>query len=45
MTLHTNGITAEVIRDTMPPYHLSPDLLAVMFAAVPAPLPTVAMAW
>jgi hypothetical protein len=36
MTLPTNGITAEVIREIMPPYQLSADLLAAMFAAVPA---------
>ena len=28
MSIPTNGITPEVIRGVMPPYHLSPDLLA-----------------
>ncbi len=45
MTLPTNGITPEVIRSVMPPYTLSTDLLAAMFAAVPAPPPTATMAW
>ena len=35
MTLPSNGITADLIRDIMPPYHLSADLLAGTFAALP----------
>jgi hypothetical protein len=38
MSLPSNGIPPEVIRETMPPYSLSADLLAATFAAVPAPL-------
>ncbi len=45
MAITTNGITAEVIRDAMPPYQLSSDLLAAMFAAVPAPPPDATAAW
>ena len=37
MSLVTNGITAEVIREMMPPYHLSADLLEATFAALPPP--------
>ena len=37
MSLAGNGITAEVIRGTMPPYHLSADLLEATFAALPPP--------
>jgi hypothetical protein len=37
MSIATNGITAEVIRGTMPPYHLSADLLEATFAALPPP--------
>ena len=37
MSLASNGITAEVIRGTMPPYHLSADLLEATFAALPPP--------
>ena len=37
MSLATNGITAEVIREMMPPYHLSADLLEATFAALPPP--------
>ena len=35
----SNGITPEDIRDFMPPYRLSPDLLARTFRALPAPPP------
>jgi hypothetical protein len=35
MTLPSNGITADLIRDILPPYHLSADLLAGTFAALP----------
>ena len=45
MTLPTNGITADVIRDIMPPYHLDTDLLGAMFAAIPPPPPGASMAW
>ncbi len=45
MTLPTNGIAPEIIRAVMPPYELSTDLLAAMFAAVPAPPPAATMAW
>jgi hypothetical protein len=37
MTVPSNGITAGVIRDIMPPYTLSNDLLAATFATLPAP--------
>ena len=37
MSLATNGITASVIREMMPPYHLSADLLGATFAALPPP--------
>jgi hypothetical protein len=37
MTLPSNGITAEVIREMMPPYALSTDLLAATFAVLPPP--------
>jgi hypothetical protein len=39
------GITPEVIRGFMPPYHLSPDLLAATIAALPAPPPNTTTAW
>jgi hypothetical protein len=45
MSLPSNGITADVIRETMPPYSLSADLLAATFAAVPAPPPDATVAW
>ncbi len=35
----SNGITAEVIRDIMPPYRLDPDLMAATVAALPPPPP------
>jgi len=44
MTLPTNGITADVIREAMPPYQLDTDLLATMLAAVPPPPPDTSMA-
>ena len=37
MSLITNGITGDVIREMMPPYRLSPDLLEATFAALPPP--------
>src|ERR1700733_4714105 len=45
MTIPSNGITPEVIRGVMPPYHLSPDLLAATIAALPAPPPDTTTAW
>jgi hypothetical protein len=36
---------AEIIRDTLPRYRLSADLLAAMFASIPAPLPHATTAW
>ena len=45
MTLPTNGITADVIRDIMPPYQLNTDLLGAMLAAVPPPPAGAATAW
>jgi hypothetical protein len=39
MSEPSNGITAEVIRGVMPPYHLSADLLQATFAALPRPPP------
>ncbi len=37
MSLVTNGITSDVIREMMPPYHLSNDLLEATFAALSPP--------
>src|ERR1017187_8648915 len=45
MTPPTNGITPEVIREMMPPYHLSADLLAAAFASIPPPSPDATQAW
>ena len=45
MTTPSNGITPEIIRGVMPPYHLSPDLLAATIAALPAPPPDTTTAW
>ena len=39
MSSPSNGITPDVIREIMPPYRLSPDLLAATMAAFPAPPP------
>ncbi len=44
MSLITNGITSDVIREIMPPYQLSPDLLEATFAALPRP-PDASPAW
>ena len=41
----SNGITPDVIRDAMPPYELSTDLLEAIFDAIPAPPPHTSMAW
>ena len=45
MTPPTNGITADVIRDVMPPYELSADLLAAALASIPRPPPGATQAW
>src|ERR1700733_8536231 len=45
MSLPSNGITQEVIREMMPPYYLSPDLLEAMFAAMPPPPPDASATW
>jgi hypothetical protein len=45
MATASNGITPEVIRDFMPPYHLSADLLAATIAALPRPPPGSTAAW
>jgi hypothetical protein len=45
MTLPSNGITPDVIREMMPPYHFSPDLLEATFAALPPPPPDASAAW
>src|SRR5271165_21303 len=45
MTIPSNGITPEVIREMMPPYHLSQDLLEGTFAALPPPPPDATPAW
>jgi len=45
MSLITNGITPDVIREMMPPYHLSSDLLEATFAAFPPPPPDATAAW
>jgi hypothetical protein len=45
MSLPSSGITANVIREMVPPYHLSPDLLAATLAALPPPPPGASAAW
>jgi hypothetical protein len=45
MATPSNGIPPEVIRDFMPPYHLSHDLLAATIAALPRPPPGSTTAW
>ena len=45
MTLPTNGLTAEVFRQAMPPYQLSADLLTDMFTAIAAPPRGATVAW
>ncbi len=45
MSLASNGITPDVIREMMPPYHLSPDLLEATFAALPPPPPAASPPW
>jgi hypothetical protein len=45
MSLITNGITPDVIREIMPAYRLSPDLLVATFSAFPPPPPDATAAW
>jgi hypothetical protein len=45
MSIPSNGSTADVIREMMPPYHLSTDLLQGTFRALPAPPPDATTAW
>jgi hypothetical protein len=45
MSVPSSGITANVIREMMPPYHLSPDLLEATLAALPPPPPDAPAAW
>ncbi len=45
MALPSNGITADVIRDVMPPYRLDPDLMASTVAALPPPPQDTTTAW
>jgi len=41
----SNGITPEVIRDFMPPYHLRADLLEATILALPRPPPDALATW
>ena len=45
MSQPSNGITPEVLRDIMPPYELSADLLQATLAAIPRPPPNATTAW
>jgi hypothetical protein len=45
MSQPSNGITPEVIRGAMPPFHLSADLLAATIAAMPPPPPDASQPW
>jgi len=45
MSIASNGITPEVIREMMPPYHLDTDLLEGTFRALAAPPAGATMAW
>ena len=45
MCLASAGITPSVIREMMPPYHLSPDLLEGTFTALPPLPPDAPAAW
>ena len=45
MSQPSNGITPEVLRDIMPPYELSPDLLQATLTAIPRPPPDATTAW
>jgi hypothetical protein len=45
MSIPSNGITPEVIRDIMPPYHLRTDLLGGALRALAAPPADATTAW
>ena len=45
MSAPSNGITAEDIREMMPPYTLSDDLLQATFAALAPPSRDASTAW
>ena len=45
MSLPSNGITAEIIREAMPPYHLSADLLDATVATLCPPPRGASEAW
>jgi len=45
MTLLSAGITPDVIREMMPPYHLSADLLEGAVTALPPPPPDASARW
>jgi len=45
MTAPSNGITADVIRDLMPPYQLNADLVAATLASIRPPPPGASQAW
>jgi len=45
MSISSNGITPEVIREMMPPYTLSTDLLGGALRALAAPPPDATAAW
>ena len=45
MSLPSSGITQDLIREMMPPYNLSNDLLQAMFAALPPPPRDATAAW
>ena len=45
MSIPSNTITPEVIREVMPPYRLSHDLMAATIALLPAPPPDSTTAW
>ncbi len=45
MSLPSNRITADVIREAMPPYRLSPDLLEATLHALPPPPAGATAAW
>jgi hypothetical protein len=45
MCIPSNGMSAEVFREALPPYQLSAGLLAAMFTAIPAPPPGATVAW
>ena len=45
MATPSNGITADVFRELMPPYHLSADLVHALFDTLPPPPPDATPAW